>query len=147
MNNLVKRNDVNWLPSVLDEMFKNDWVGGTTTAKKIGIDLPAVNIQETEGNFLVEVAAPGKKREDFNIELENDILSISSEQKMEKESGENKKYTRKEFDYTYFKRAFSVPENVESEKISASYENGVLMINLPKKEEEKAKGKRMIKIS
>lgn len=147
MNNLVKRNDVNWLPSVLDEMFKNDWVGGTTTANKIGIDLPAVNIQETEGNFLVEVAAPGKKREDFNIELENDILSISSEQKMEKESGENKKYTRKEFDYTYFKRAFSVPENVESEKISASYENGVLMINLPKKEEDKAKGKRMIKIS
>lgn len=147
MNNLVKRNEATWLPSVLDEMFKNDWLGGTTTGNKIGVSLPAVNIQETEANFIVEVAAPGKKREDFNIELENDILSIFSEEKKESETEQTKQYTRKEFSYTNFKRAFSLPENVNSEKISASYTNGVLIITLPKKEEDKAQGKRMIKIS
>lgn len=145
--NLVKRNEANWLPSVLDEMFKTDWLGGTTTNNRILYSIPAVNIQENEENFIVEVAAPGKKREDFNIELENDILTISSVEKREDESVESRNYTRKEFNYTQFKRAFSLPDTVDSEKISASYENGVLMISLPKKEEAKVQGKRMIEIS
>lgn len=145
--NLVKRNEANWLPSVLDEMFKTDWLGGTTTNNRIGYSIPAVNIQENEENFIVEVAAPGKKRKEFNIELENDILTISSEEKREDETVESRKYTRKEFNYTQFKRAFSLPDTVDIEKISASYENGVLMISLPKKEEAKVQGKRMIEIS
>lgn len=145
---LIKRNEANWLPSVFDDMFKTDWLGGTTNVNSIGTSIPAVNIQETDDNFMVEVAAPGKSRDDFNIELDNDILTISSEEKKEMETTEkNGRYTRKEFSYSNFKRAFSLPETVNNDKISASYENGVLLINLPKKEEAKVQAKRMIEIS
>lgn len=145
---LIKRNEANWLPSVFDDMFKTDWLGGTTNVNSIGTSIPAVNIQETEDMFKVEVAAPGKTREDFNIELDNDVLTISAEEKKENETTEkNGRFTRKEFSYSNFKRAFSLPDTVNSEEISASYENGVLMINLPKKEEAKVQPKRMIEIS
>lgn len=145
---LIKRNEANWLPSVFDDMFKTDWLGGTTNVNSIGTSIPAVNIQETEESFSVEVAAPGKTKEDFNIELENDVLTISSEDKKENETTEkNGRYTRKEFSYSTFKRAFSLPDSVDSEKISAQYNNGVLEILLPKREEAKVQAKRMIKIS
>lgn len=146
--NLVKRNPENWLPSVFDDMFKTDWLGGTTNVNSIGTSIPAVNIQETDDNFTVAVAVPGKSKEDFNIELDNDVLTISSEEKKENEVSENNwKYTRKEFSYSSFKRAFSLPDTVDGEKISASYNNGVLEISLPKKEEAKVQPKRMIDIS
>ena len=145
---LIKRNEANWLPSVFDYMFKTYWLGGTTNVNSIGTSIPAVNIQETEESFSVEVAAPGKTKEDFNIELENDVLTISSEDKKENEITEkNGRYTRKEFSYSTFKRAFSLPDSVDSEKISAQYNNGVLEILLPKKEEAKVHAKRMIEIS
>ena len=92
---LVKRTTAdNWLPSMLDDMFKTDWLGGTSNVNNIGVSIPAVNIQETEDNFLVEVAAPGKAKEDFNIELDNDVLTISSESK--KENTEEENLTEKE---------------------------------------------------
>ena len=145
---LIKRNEANWLPSVFDDMFKTDWLGGTTNVNSIGTSIPAVNIQETEDNFSVEVAAPGKTKEDFNIELDNDVLTISSEEKKENETSEkNGRYTRKEFSYSTFKRAFSLPDSVDSEKISASYKDGVLVIELPKREEAKVQAKRLIEIS
>lgn len=146
--NLIKTNQANRLPSVFDDIFKTDWLGGTTNMNSIGTSIPAVNIQESDDNFTVQVAAPGKTRDDFKIELDNDVLTISSEEKKEKETNEkNGRYTRREFSYSNFKRAFSLPESVQSDKISASYENGVLMINLPKKEEAKVQPKRMIEIS
>lgn len=146
--NLIKTNQANRLPSVFDDIFKTDWLGGTTNMNSIGTSIPAVNIQERDDNFTVQVAAPGKTRDDFKIELDNDVLTISSEEKKEKETNEkNGRYTRREFSYSNFKRAFSLPESVQSDKISASYENGVLMINLPKKEEAKVQPKRMIEIS
>ena len=145
---LIKRNEATWLPSVFDDMFKTDWLGGTTNVNSIGTSIPAVNIQETEDNFSVEVAAPGKMKEDFNIELDNDVLTISAEDKKENETTvKNGRYTRKEFSYNTFKRAFSLPESVDSKKISASYNNGVLEILLPKREEAKVQAKRMIDIS
>lgn len=145
---LIKRNEANWLPSVFDDMFKADWLGGTTNVNSIGTSIPAVNIQESDENFIVAVAAPGKTKEDFNIELDNDVLTISSEEKKESETTEkNGRFTRKEFNYSNFKRAFSLPETVDSEKISAAYNNGVLEIMLPKKEEAKVQAKRMIEIS
>ncbi|SKB61962.1 heat shock protein Hsp20 [Salegentibacter holothuriorum] len=145
---LIKRNEANWLPSVFDDMFKTDWLGGTTNVNSIGTSIPAVNIQETEDNFSVEVAAPGKTKEDFNIELNNDVLTISSEEKQKNETSEKSgRYTRKEFSYSTFKRAFSLPDSVDSEKISASYKDGVLTIALPKREEAKVQAKRMIDIS
>ena len=144
---LVKRNEANWLPSVLDDMFKTDWMGGTTNASNIGTRIPAVNIMESEDNFMVAVAAPGRSKKDFNIELDNDVLTISSETKQENENNErNEKFTRREFSYSSFKRAFSLPDSVDSEKISASYKNGVLEISLPKREEAKVQPKRMIEI-
>jgi HSP20 family protein len=145
---LIKRNEANWLPSALDDMFKADWLGGTTNVNSIGTSIPAVNIQESDENFLVAVAAPGKAREDFKIELDNDVLTISSEEKKENETSEkNGRFTRKEFSYSTFKRAFSLPDTVDNEKISASYDNGVLEINLPKREEAKVQPKRMIEIT
>ncbi len=145
---LIKRNETGWLPSVFDDMFRTDWLGGTTNVNSIGTSIPAVNIKETEDSFNVEVAAPGKSKEDFNIELDNDVLTISSEEKKENETTENNgRFTRKEFSYSTFKRAFSLPESVNSAKISASYNNGVLEIALPKKEEAKVQAKRLIEIS
>ena len=114
----------------------------------IGTRIPAVNIHESDENFIVEVAAPGKSKEDFKIELDNDVLTISAEDKIDKEaSDKNGKYTRREFSYSTFKRAFSLPDTVDSSKISANYNNGVLEIGLPKKEEAKVQAKRMIEIS
>ncbi|MBT8296340.1 MAG: Hsp20/alpha crystallin family protein [Gramella sp.] len=145
---LIKRNETNWLPSVFDDMFKTDWLGGTTNVNSIGTSIPAVNIMESEDSFNVEVAAPGMAKDDFNIELDNDVLTISSEEKKEEESNDkNGRFTRKEFSYRSFKRAFSLPDSVDSSKISASYNNGVLEIALPKKEEAKVQAKRLIDIS
>ena len=145
---LIKRNEANWLPSVFDDMFKTDWLGGTTNVNSIGTSIPAVNIQETDEGFNVEVAAPGKTKADFNIELDNDVLTISAEEKKENETADkNGRYTRKEFSYSNFKRSFSLPDTDESEKISASYNNGVLIIEIPKREEAKVQAKRMIEIA
>lgn len=146
--NLIKRNSDDWLPSVFDEMFKPDFFGGTTNLNRIGTSVPAVNIQEDEDSFRVELAAPGKSKEDFDIELNNEVLTISSENRKENEVSEKDgKFTRKEFSYSSFKRAFTLPDSVDSEKIGASYKNGVLEINLPKKEDAKVQPKRKIDIS
>lgn len=145
---VIKRSEANWLPTSFDDMFKNDWLGGTTNVNSIGTRIPAVNIQETEDGFNVDVAAPGMSKENFNIELDKDVLTISSEDRKEKETETKEgKFTRKEFSYSSFKRAFSLPDSVDTEKISASYTNGVLEITLPKREEAKVQPKRMIDIS
>ncbi len=98
-------------------------------------NVPSVNILEQEKSFNIELAAPGLKKEDFQLKLDNEVLTISVEQNEEKEAVE-KKYTRKEFCYTCFNRSFTIPENVDVENITATYEAGVLNINLPKKEEQ-----------
>lgn len=145
---LIKANETGWLPLVFDDMFNTDWLGGTTKVNSIGTSIPAVNIMETEESFNVEVAAPGMTKDDFNIELDNDVLTISSENKKESETSDKEgRFTRKEFSYNSFKRAFSLPDSVDSTKISASYNNGVLEIALPKKEEAKVQAKRLIDIS
>jgi len=145
---LIKRNEAGWLPSVIDDMFRADWLGGTTNVNSIGTSIPAVNIRETEDSFSVEVAAPGKAKEDFDIELDNDVLTISSEDRKENESSDKEgRFTRREFSYKTFKRAFSLPDSVDNTKISASYNNGVLEIALPKREEAKVQAKRLIDIS
>lgn len=141
---LVKTTNRFPFPAVFDEFFKPDWMGGM---ERMNNTVPPVNIKETETNFVVELAAPGKRKEDFNIELDDNVLTISSESKHEKEEKDNDgKYTRKEFSYSSFKRAFTLPEIVNESVINASYENGVLHITLPKREEALPKPKRMIEI-
>lgn len=146
--NLIKRNTDNWLPSIFDDMFKTDWMdNGNNGMNRIGTSVPAVNIAEDDDSFTLEVAAPGMSKKDFNLELDNGVLTISSEVKREDEKKENGgRFTRREFSYTSFKRAFSLPETVDPEKISAKYNEGVLKIELPKREDAKVQAKRMIDI-
>ena len=111
-----------------------------------GLSLPKVNIKDTADAFLIEMAVPGFKKSDFNIDLDNEVLSISTETKEENEQKEDN-YTRREFGYASFKRTFNLPETVDDEKINANYKEGILSILLPKKEEAKQKPIRSIKIS
>ena len=144
--NLVKRTEK--FPSVFDDFFNADWFGGVSNINKIGFNTPAVNIRENEDGYVVELAAPGLSKEDFNVELDNDVLIISTEKEVNNEvKDENGKYTRKEFGYTSFKRSFSLPETIKGDAIEATYNNGILMITLPKKEEAKVQPKRLIEIS
>lgn len=132
----------NWL----DDVFNKDLPSVFTSNFNTGITLPKVNIKETADAFIVEMAVPGLKKSDFHVDLDNQMLSISTEAKEENEqNGEN--YTRREFGYSSFKRTFTLPESVNDENINASYKDGILNILLPKKEEAKKKPVRTINIS
>lgn len=136
-------NDQNWLPTFFNDFFDNDWM------MKTNATAPAINVVESDKDYKVEVAAPGMKKEDFNIHLgDNNELVITMEQKNEnKEEHKNKKYLRREFAYSKFQQSFILPDDVEKEKISASVNDGILTIDLPKHTpEEKAKVDRVIEI-
>ena len=144
--NLVKRNNPNaaaLFPSLLEELFRPDWMGGVQNGNTLNV--PPVNIRETDTTYEVELSAPGKSKEDFNIELDENVLTISSEQKNESKT-EDGRFTRKEFSYSSFRRAFTLPETVNEDEIRASYDNGILRISLPKREEALPKPKRSIDI-
>ncbi|WP_294823148.1 Hsp20/alpha crystallin family protein [uncultured Flavobacterium sp.] len=141
--NVVKRNMANRVyPSIMDEMFK-DLLGGTQYVHKA---MPPVNIRETEQSFTVELMAAGMKKEDFSIEVDNELLTISGEVKAGNNE-ENGKFTRREFSPASFKRSFTLPETVKEEEIIAAYEEGILKLTLPKKEEALPKTKRLVEIS
>ncbi|HLL44503.1 MAG TPA: Hsp20/alpha crystallin family protein [Segetibacter sp.] len=148
---LTKRNGnlANPFPNLFDDLFSRDlfdW--NNSNFSTTGTTLPAVNVKETPESFVVEMAAPGMKKEDFKVELNNNLLTISSEQKSEHEEKENDKYTRKEFSYQSFQRSFQLSrEAVDADNIQAKYENGVLHLTIPKREEVKQKPSRLINIS
>lgn len=98
------------------------------------VSSPSVNIQDNEKDFVIEVAAPGVKKDEFNIKVENNVLSISREVNEEKEE-KNDTYTRKEFSYQSFSRSFTLPKIVNVDDIKADYNEGILLITLPKKED------------
>jgi HSP20 family protein len=108
--------------------------------------MPAVNIREDETNFVLELAVPGIDKNDLKIDINEDVLTISSETKSETEEKKDG-YKRKEFSYSSFCRSFYIPENVNRDKIDATYKDGILSVGLPKQEEEKNKISRQIKIS
>jgi HSP20 family protein len=141
--NLIKRNSNLILPSLLDEIFKPDWNGGI---QNFNTTIPAVNIKESEVDFKLELFAPGLKKEDFKIEIDQRTLSISSEKQTETEEN-NEKYSRKEFSFSSFKRTFNLPETVNFDAIEANYESGILHLSLPKREEALPKPKRTIEIA
>ena len=138
---LVKRNNLIF-PSLMNDIFNPDWFGGMESMNR---NVPAVNIKEDETSFHIEFAVPGFKKDDFNIELDNDVLTISSEVKETKETKEEK-FTRKEFSFTSFRRAFTLPETVDGGNINAHYEYGILKLLVPKKEEALPTPKRLIEI-
>ena len=143
--NLVKRNNSNnnFFPAIMEEFFRPDWMGGIQNGNALTV--PPVNIRETDNSFEVELSAPGKAKDDFNIELDNDLLTISSEFKTENTTEEGK-FTRREFSHSSFRRSFTLPETVKADDIKASYDNGILKISLPKREEALPKPKRLIDI-
>ncbi len=109
-------------------------------------NMPAVNITESKDDFKINVAAPGLSKEDFKIDLHNKTLTLSTEKKENSEES-NEKFTRREFSYSSFKRSFGLPDMVDSENINATYKDGILMIEIPKREEAKEKPARQITIS
>ena len=134
------------VPSFFDDFFTRDLFDWSNTNHAYGTSLPAVNIKEDDDNYEIEVAVPGLKKDDFKIEIEHDVLTVSSQQEDESNVDEES-YKRREFRYASFKRSFTLPENkVDGNKIKANYVNGVLHITLPKKEEAKPKPVRTIKI-
>jgi HSP20 family protein len=134
---LIKAGDR--FPSVFDDFFKpwNEWfTNGGLLSKPLNV--PAVNVIENHNEYKVSVAAPGMKKSDFEIDMEGNMLTIGSEKEETKEE-KDEQYTRKEFSYSSFRRSFSIPEDVKQDKIEASYEDGVLKISLPKKDDTKTK--------
>ena len=148
---LVRRNGglANQLPMLFDDFFNRDifnW--GTNNFSDTNTTIPAVNIKETSENYEVEVAAPGMSKSDFKVELDGNMLTISSEKSSERMNDENEKYSRREFSYQSFQRTFNLPkEVVDIENIQAKYEDGLLHLMIPKKEEVRKKPPRQIEIS
>lgn len=134
-----------WFPTLLDNFFfENN--GNLFRNNYETFSIPSVNIIENLPNFVIELAAPGLRKEDFTIEVEDDSLIIASKKVEEKTEFPDSQYKRKEFNFKSFKRSFTLPESIDTEKIQANYENGVLKITLPKLEEKKAL-KKMVEIS
>lgn len=139
--NLVRKTNP-WFPSLLDEFITRD----------LGIDLasrsqavPAVNISETDTAFSLSLAAPGKTRKDFQIELDEHILTISSDSNTEHESS-HENFTRKEFSYESFQRSFRLPDTVNTQAIKANYKEGILTVELPKLKEAIPEPKKTIEV-
>jgi HSP20 family protein len=138
----IIRKTTPWFPSLFDEFFTRDF----------GIDLaprthqtPAVNITEKENAFHLELVAPSKEKKDFDVELDDDILTISTT--TEKESNDDSaQFTRREFDYTSFQRSFRISEAIDTKNIKANYKNGLLSIVLPKRKEAIPEPKKQIEI-
>jgi HSP20 family protein len=130
-------------PFYMPNLFDDDFFSGLTNRTS---SMPAVNIREDEKNYFLDLAIPGIDKKDLKIDINEDVLTISSEMKSENED-ERDGYKRKEFSYSSFCRSFYIPENASKEKIEASYKDGVLNVTLPKQEEDKTKITREIKIS
>lgn len=130
--------------NLIDSFFENEFpnVHGGDIFKTPAL----VNIKDTKEGYQIEVAAPGFKKEDISVKVEGNLLTISAETKQESEVKEEK-YTRKEFNYSSFKRSFTLPKTIEVAKVGGNYENGILTVTLPKKEEAKETGTFEIKIS
>jgi len=151
MRTLVKNNRSSFpaVPSFFDDMLTRDWFNWPINQGNNSGSVPAVNVKETNDAFELEVAAPGMSKQDFKVELDNNILLISA-QKEEKheEQDENGNYARREFSYQSFNRSFSLPERmVKGDEIVARYTDGILHITVPKAEEAKVKPAKQIEIS
>lgn len=138
----------NHYPTLFDRFFEGDLFDWSNrNFSETNTTLPSVNIKESHEDFDVEVAAPGFTKNDFKIELNQDLLTISSEKKVDKETQDGQQFTKREFSYQSFSRSFTLPNIVDSEKIEAKYENGILRVRIPKKEEAKPRPARQISIA
>ncbi len=134
------------VPGFFDDFFGKDLIDSVFSDRP-GISVPAVNVKETDDDFLIEVAAPGLDKKDFNVDIENNVLFISSEKEVKNEEKEDGRYMRREFSYASFSRSFTLPEAIDAEKIKAKHKDGILTITIPKREEAKRKPPKQIEIS
>jgi HSP20 family protein len=130
-------------PFLWSSLFDDDFF---PVVSQRNTSMPAVNIKEDEKKFILDLAVPGIDKKDLKIEMHEDVITISSENKNEKEETHDG-FKRREFSYSSFCRSFYLPDNVNKEKIEASYKDGILTVELPKEEEEKTKISREVKIS
>ena len=152
MKTLVRTNGL--FPTVESKLINNffvdfitkdlyDWTDRNFAA--VGSNLPSVNLKESDKKIEIELAAPGMKREDFKVEIENDVLMISSEKEEEREE-KKENYVRKEFNYQAFSRSFNLPETIDENKIEANYKDGILHVVVAKKEGAKKRPVKTIPI-
>lgn len=148
---LVKRNGSmsNPFNVLFDDFISRDLFNwGNSNFSETNTTIPAVNIRENGENYLVEVAAPGMTKDDFKVELDGNMLTISSEKSNRQENKQDERYSHREFSYQSFQRSFTLQKNVvDLDRILAKYENGLLQLVIPKKEEAKQKPARLIQIS
>ena len=131
-----------WIPTVFNDLFNTEFM------PKVSATAPAINVKETDKAYIVELAAPGMKKEDFNVHINDEgNLIIKMEQKEEKKDDEkNARYLRREFSYSKYEQTLILPDDVEREHIKARVEHGVLTVELPKQVQEKVKVSRQIEI-
>ena len=136
---LIKWNKNNLRPSIND--LWGDFLNNNlfNTGLQLGTSMPAVNVKETTKGYNLEVAVPGFKKEDFKIDVDDNLLTISSEKKEEKEEKNGEMVTKREFSYSSFSRSFTLPKNISDESITAQYKDGILHLDIPKDEAKKTK--------
>ena len=139
--NLIRKQPP-FFPSLIDDFINTDW---NLKVPSFSGTVPAVNIKVLDSQFEIELAVPGMKKDDFEIEVEDGVLSISSTQE-EEQVNEKGKFTRREFSYSSFRRSFTLPDSVNPTKIDATYKEGVLLVLLPKHKEAQPQPKKLIKI-
>ena len=146
MNPIMRSN--NNLPSLIENFFGRDMNDFFNTNTPAMHNLPAVNVLEHEDGFRIEVVAPGLKKDAFKLNLNHNNLTISAYQETQNADKEQngEKYTRREFSYSSFQRTFTLPTSVDADNIQASYMDGVLKIDVPKRDEAKVKPPRQIEI-
>jgi HSP20 family protein len=146
---ITKRNEFFPALSLFDDFFSRDlWNRDLNNHSSTNTTIPLVNIKETNENFEVEMAAPGMSKDDFKVELDGNVLTITSEKKEQNDISEGERFTKREFSYQSFRRSFQLPkEVVDADRIEAKYENGVLRLLVPKKEEARPRPPKMIQIS
>ncbi|KAB7731641.1 Hsp20 family protein [Rudanella paleaurantiibacter] len=148
MNALTRSNQ---FPSLIETFRMNSPFGREINdlfnqSTQVPASVPAVNVAEHTDGFRIEVAAPGLKKEDFKLSLNHTNLTISAYQENKTEAKPNEKYTRREFSYSSFQRTFMLPNSVDVDQIRATYTDGILTIEIPKREEAKPKPPRQIEI-
>jgi len=141
---MLARINRSYVPAYWDDFF-NDKFFNQVKNNGAGESRPAVNISEDDKAYTIEVAVPGMARDKFNLEIENDVLTVSSVQKENKDE-QKQNYLRREFSYQTFKRSFELPETIDQEQINATIDAGILTLSLPKKEEELQKAPRQIEV-
>lgn len=139
--NLIRKQPP-FFPSLIDDFINTDW---NLKVPTFSGTVPAVNIKELDSQFEIELAVPGMNKDDFEIEVEDGVLSISSTQE-EEQVNEKGKFTRREFSYSSFRRSFTLPDSVDPTKIDATYKEGMLLVLLPKHKEAQPQPKKLIKI-